>query len=389
MAIDNRYNSGHNATVGANTVVHYYDKAGIKNANLINIYTQFASKETIPTHTGKTYKVSKFLHPYDRDLSSTDFSSKGYISSRNIDDVTAGLVGSILPEGAGNINKRTIKKITMETTLSAYAQMIEYTDEVLLFSEDSMQVKYREELGLLANLQFEDLVQTDMLSTTTVLYSGTATSLATVGTGVDVNGTQDDLFKISYDYIRRCAQKLTRNRAKKNTSIIKGSTTVMSQPVNSSFYCIIGNEVKFDLESITKGTGSALEMAFLPIYKYGNNENTAEGEVGAMHDVRFIESETAVVYEGKGASIPGGYKGTLANNGAKFNVYPILFPTEGSFSTVTLKGENKIIFYDKSPEKLDSANTYGNQGYFSYKFRYAGIIAQDEKLLKGLVGASK
>jgi len=71
-----------------------------------------------------------------------------------------------------------------------------------------------------------------------------------------------------------------------------------------------------------------------------------------------------------------------------FDIFPILFPTEGSFATIGLKGAGKIKFYSKSPEQIDSGNTYGAKGFFSYKFRYASVILQEEKLLKGLFTAS-
>jgi len=38
----NLYGNGTNSTAGANTIVHYYDRAGIKAANRVNVYGQFA-----------------------------------------------------------------------------------------------------------------------------------------------------------------------------------------------------------------------------------------------------------------------------------------------------------------------------------------------------------
>ena len=46
------------ATAGANTVTHYYDKAGVKAANVVNIYGQFADRRSMPLKMGKTFKVS-------------------------------------------------------------------------------------------------------------------------------------------------------------------------------------------------------------------------------------------------------------------------------------------------------------------------------------------
>ncbi|TQV61430.1 MAG: hypothetical protein FNT15_09855 [Sulfurovum sp.] len=74
---------------------------------------------------------------------------------------------------------------------------------------------------------------------------------------------------------------------------------------------------------------------------------------------------------------------------AKFDVFPILFPTEGAFATVGLKGNGKIQFNSKSPSQVELVNPYGTKGFFSYNFWYAGLILEEEKLLKVLVAASK
>lgn len=391
----NVYGTGSNSTAGANTILHYYNKAGVKAANELNVYGQWADKEHMPLKMGKTFKISKFLHIYDRELTDPDFDAKGYLTARSVADVTNGLANdAALGEGAGAVNKRSIKKITMETSFARYGEMIDYTDEVEMFSEDSIQVRYREELGRLANRRNEDLVQLDMLGTTNIIYAGTATSMATLGTGVAVDGSTDDLFRVDYDYIRKASRRLVRNRAVKNTSIVTGSTKVDTRTINKAFYAIIGPEIKFDLESLTRGTGSAEEFAYIPAYKYAGAANLAEGEVGAMHDVRFIESESALVYRQLGATVPTAYAGSLSYTGtigvdAKFDVFPILFPTKGSFATVGLKGHNKIKFNSQSPSKVELGNPYGTQGFFSYNFWYAGIILQEERLLKGLVCASE
>lgn len=377
------------ATVGANTIVHYYDKAGVKAANEINVYAQWADRKEMPLNMGKTFKISKFLHIYDRAVTDTAFATKGYLTARDIATVTSGLTGAALAEGAGAVNKQSIKKVTIQTAFSRYGEMIDYTDEVTMFSEDVLQVRYREELGRLGNRRAEDLIQLDMLATTNVMYGGTATSLATVGTGVAANGSTDSTFRVSYDLIRKSSRKLVRNRAEKNTEIVTGSTKIDTRTINRAFYAIIGPEIKYDLESLVRNNGQySEEIAYVPAFKYGAAGTLAEGEVGAMQDVRFIESESAVVYAGQGAAIPASYTGTLSNNGVNFDVFPILFPTKGSFATVGLKGYNKIKFNAESPETISLTNPYGTNGFFSYSMWYAGIILQEEKLLKVLVAAS-
>lgn len=386
MAASNIYGNGTTtATAGANTVVHYYDRAGLNAANRVSVYGQWADKKSMPTKYGKTFKISRFEHMYDRSVADADFAAKGFLSSRTADEVSAMLTNATLAEGATGVNKKTLQKITYETHLARYGQMIDYTDEVDLFSEDYIQVKYREELGELANSVYEDLIQLDMLSTPTVIYSGDAISMGTVGS---TNGVE---YRVTYDLIRKATRKLIRNRAKKNTQIVTGSTKIGTTPIAKAFYAIVGADVKADLEATVRGTVAAngmTQFAYHPAHEYAGATQLAEGEVGAMHEVRFIESEAAIVYEGKGAAVVAGVNDHLANNGTNVNVYPILFPTEGSFATIGLKGNEKIKFNSKSPSQIDSGNTYGTVGHFSYNFFYAGIILRPEALLKVLVAAS-
>ena len=389
----NVYGNGLNSTAGANTVVHYYDRAGIKAANRKNIYGQFVSRKEMPNKMGKTFKISKFLHMYDRALSDADFAAKGYMTARTADEVSLALTNASLAEGAGAVNKRSLQKITVETSFARYGEMIDYTDEVDLFSEDYIQVKYREELGELANSRMEDLIQLDMLGTGTVLYSGTATSKGTIGDSIATDGSEDANWLVSYDLIRKAVRKLVRNRAKKNTTIVTGSTKIDTKTIAASYYAIIDADVKTDLENITRGTSYEKHYAYVPFHKYGDATKAAEGEVGSMYEVRFIESESAVVYAGKGADVPAGYTGSLAYTGtigtdAKFDVHAILFPTENAFATVGLKGQGKIKFNAQDPSKVELINPYGTQGFFSYNFWYAGLILEEEKLLAVYCGAT-
>ena len=385
----NVYGNGLNSTAGANTIVHYYDRAGIKAANRVNVYGQFVSRKDMPTKMGKTFKISKFLHMYDRSPNDAEFGAKGYLTARTADEVSLALTNASLSEGAGAVNKRSLQKITVETSLARYGEMIDYTDEVDLFSEDYIQVKYREELGELANSRQEDLLQLDMLGTATRLYSGAATSIGTVGAEAVADGSTDATSKVSYDLIRKAVKKLTRNRAKKNTSLVTGSTKIDTRTVARAFYAVIDADVKTDLENLVRGSSYEKEFAWIPVQKYGDAATIADGEVGAMYEVRFIEAEAAVVYAGKGANVPASYTGTLAATSGKFDVHAILFPTEGAFATVGLKGQGKINFKSKSPEEVELVNPYGTTGFFSYNFFYAGIILEPEKLLAVYCGASK
>lgn len=381
------------ASNGANTIVHFYDRAGIKAANATSVYAQFADAKSMPQNMGKTFKISKWQHIYDLDQNHADFAAKGFLGKRTLASVTTNLANSgsagTIAEGAGAVNQVTPKKITFETSLARYGFMIEYTDEAVLFSEDPVQVKYREELGYLMNQASEDLIQRDMLSSAgIVINAGGNITMAQMGSTIAADGTNESLYKVSFDLIRKGVKALVRNRAQRHTEVVTGSTKIGTKPVNKAFYAIVGPEVKYDLETLTRGTSYEKEYVYVPAYQYAAATNLAEGEIGSMHDVRFIESEGALVEVGAGAAIPASYVGTLSHNGTNFDVFPILIPTKGAFATVGLKGQGKVTFYSKAPSEVSLSNPYGTKGFFSANMFYASIALKPECICRINVLAS-
>lgn len=381
------------ASSGANTITHFYDRAGIKAANATSVYAQFADAKSMPQNMGKTFKISKWQHIYDLDQNHADFAAKGFLGKRTLASVTTNLANSgsagTIAEGAGAVNQVTPKKITFETSLARYGFMIEYTDEAVLFSEDPIQVKYREELGYLMNQASEDLIQRDMLSSAgIVINAGGNITMAQMGSTIAADGTNESLYKVSFDLIRKGVKALVRNRAQRHTEVVDGSTKIGTRPVNKAFYAIVGPEVKYDLETLTRGTSYEKEYVYVPAYQYAAATNLAEGEIGSMHDVRFIESEGALVEVGAGAAIPASYVGTLSHNGTNFDVFPILIPTKGAFATVGLKGQGKITFYSKAPSEVSLSNPYGTKGFFSANMFYASIALKPECICRINVLAS-
>jgi N4-gp56 family major capsid protein len=239
---------------------------------------------------------------------------------------------------------------------------------------------YREMLGDAAKQVNEDLIQKDMLSGSNVYYVGSATSRATVGQDTtDAGGADDSDSIIGYDDVRKIVATLNSNRAKKFTSIITGSTKVDTKTINASYVGIVGPEVKYDLQGIADMHS---RPAWIPVNQYGSAGTLMSNEVGAINEMRFIETERAMKFIGDGAAIPDSYTGTLANDGSNFNVYPILCPTEGAFATVGLQGWGKMKFKSKAPGGVEQEDKFGVKGFFSVNWFYASIILDQSKLLR-------
>ena len=413
------------ATSGANTVTHYHDRMGIKAAIDENIFSQAASQRNMPKRYGKTYKVSKWLHILDDDNVNAQglgregdadkydtvdnlplgeagfktqnrvFLTKDYANSAaasdaavayeairnpegpavvptavNVVDNTGNQYGSsrdvgyvatrmpTLAEGASAVNRVGVTKVTIETSLKRYGNYLEYDDEVELFSEEAVQIHYKEELGYMAGQVQDDLVQIDMLNAAGIVgYTGTATAR---------NGISDIMAGVAgFNLIRKVEKQLFVNKAKKTTSVIGASTKITTTPINAGWTAYIDSDVKYDLESVVDTAG---EIAWIPSIKYASAGSLMKGEVGAIHDTRFIEAPRMMHWAGAGS--------------AGVDVHAILYVTPVSFATVGLQGENKIMFKSKAPGKADSTDVYGLRGFFSYNFFYASIALQPEKIAR-------
>jgi len=421
------YGNGTNSTSGANTVTHWHDRLGIKAAIEENLYSQMADRRNMPKRYGKTYKVSKWLHILDDDnmndqgnlvwdegtgtyvpvtdnagykagnkcfldhrydgadsaakhaaalADATAYANSGgfpapveiaagthngnqYGSSRDVGYVTDNM--PVLTEGSTGVNRVGVTKITVETSLKRFGNYLEYSDEVELFSEEPTQIHYKEELGYMAGQVQDDLTQIDMLNAAGVVaYTGTATSRDTV---------TDIMAGVSaYNLIRKTTKQLFINKAKKTTSVIGASTKISTMPVNAGWTAYIDSDVKYDLESVVDTSG---DIAWIPVHKYASSGNVMKGEVGAIHDTRFIESPRQMFW-----------KKDEEFNSQAADVHAILYITPESFATVGLQGNNKIVFKSKAPGKADSTDVYGLRGFFSYNFFYASIVLQPERIAR-------
>jgi N4-gp56 family major capsid protein len=235
-----------------------------------------------------------------------------------------------------------------------------------------MQMEYRTKLARLAIEVKDDNTQLGMLGAAGVrFYAGTATSLDTVG-------QNDENALPTYNFFRKIAKRLKINLAEKNESMLTGSVKVGTTPINRAYYAIVGPDVVYDLEGIPE---------FRAVHEYGYASNLAQNEVGSIHETRFIETTRAMKYAGKGAIVttnPG-----VQETDGHYDVFPILYPTKGSYATVSLAGAGAIKFKSKAPGKATSEDPYGVKGLFSYNTWFAGLALQPEKLLVAYVTASQ
>lgn len=416
-----QYNSGTDATGGANVRTDFYDRAAIKVAVDDLVYGKYVDAKTQKRNSGKTFRISRFRHIL-RDLNASDqgidgegnvigatdyifnnvaYATSGaadaakatydataegiaaiangvepvvmsvttsggsgnlYGGSRNVGDVVSAM--PTLAEGASDVNRVGVTRENFEATLFRRGAYDEYTDEVQLFSDHDMQMEYRTKLARLAIEMKDDDTQLGMLGAAGLrVYSGSATSIDEMGAGGEVAGVDKTIF-------RKLVKQLNINLAQKNSEMITGSTKVGTTPVRKAFYGIVGPDVAYDLEDAE---------GYLPVHEYGYADMLDPNEVGSLHECRFILTNRAMKYAGMGADSTTNTQAYQATDG-KFDVFPVLFPTKGSYATVGLAGKGNITFKSKAPGKATDTDKYGVKGFFSFNYFHAGLALQPEKL---------
>lgn len=455
----NYYGSGKNASNGFQNYTFFLDKNAIKAITNEHIFGQFASVRSMPLNSGKEWRVKVEHYSYNRmpwafngdspmDAQtlalSEDFKKKGYVSNRSLSDVTANLLGDRttygrtwedktnqngstlvngtsgvtsegylidgtteadgktklgkrLLEGQGASNKVTFVDSTINAHITQFGEMIDYTEDVTLFSDTNFQRRAYEELGKRAKDIIEDLHQLTLLGTTNTIFSGAATSLATMGDGIAA-GTPDavtglnaveESYKINYKLIQSVAKRLQKYKVPVMKKMITGLLEFKTTPVPDCYVAICGPDVKFDLMETIRSTAKTDEFAFKGAEQYAKGTTLFNGEFGSVGNIRFVCYDNMLVEKGVGASVDGGYVGNLSHTDNKFDVFPIIIIGGDSFATIQLQGKGTFEFNSMSPkEALSMENPYANKGFFSYKFWYGSVIVRPERVLRLNVLAS-
>lgn len=359
----------------------------------LTTYPKFAGKNSTAWYDKNDANISLKVTD-NTGITSEGFDLNGTTSTANAD------IGKRLFEGQGPSNKVTLVSTTINTFIHRFGEMIDYTEDVLLFSEDNMQLKYHKDLGERQRDIVEDLDQLTLLATPNVMFSGTATSLATMGTGIGTGAVDattglnavEESFKVNYKLLQAAVKRLSRYKVPKKTSMVTGSLKVDTKTIPACYVAICGDDVKVDIQNLVRTNGKLQDFAFVGVEQYAAGDKAVfDGEFGKVGEVRFICSQKMLVARNAGALVDENYVGSLSYTGAvktgKFDVFPILFVGGDSFANIKLQGKGVAEFFSQPPTSTKS-DPYAMKGYFAYKLWYGSIILRPERVLRLNVLAS-
>lgn len=194
----------------------------------------------------------------------------------NLAPATTPLTEGVTPAGS----QLSVTDIT--ATVAQYGDFITGSDVVQYETEDPILTETASILGDQASDTLDELTRDILVAGTNVFYAGTATSRATVASTDLIDAT----------IIKKVVRLMKNNKARKMLEMLDATTGISTTPINSCYIALVHPNTTFGLKAIA---------TFVPVEKYASQKNVMDGEVGAIDEVRFVESTNCKIFAGAGA----------------------------------------------------------------------------------------
>lgn len=252
--------------------------------------------------------------------------------------------------------------VTYEDVSSQLAQFgawIPFTDILIETHEDDNLAQFTMGAGEQAGLTKERILWNMMVAGTNVVYSGTATSRATVVAPVDLGDIQ---------LVQRALKVAM---AQPITKMITASDKVATQPVAPGYIGIGHTNLEQDLRAIT---------GFVPRENYSDSSKILnDHEIGKLQDIRFLLAPHLTYFPSAGG-VP---TNVLTTNGTAADVYPIVFFGADAFGATSLKGSESSRVAVKNPKMGESyEDPLGQRGFVAWKMWYSGVRLNEAWIIR-------
>jgi N4-gp56 family major capsid protein len=227
-------------------------------------------------------------------------------------------------------------------TIAQYGAWVGLTDVIQDLHEDPVLSTMTELCGKQAADVKENIIWGVLRGGTQVIYTGTATTRATVNSVA----TLEDF--------RLAVRELRNNHAKPITKMLKASPNVATEPVNASFVAFAHTTMERDFREMD---------SFLPCHQYSSGGPIHPNEIGRIEEVRIILTPHLTPFYGAGNTTTTG----VVNNGTAVDVYPIVIIAEDAYAVTPLRGTNAATINVKNPGEISYTDPLGQRGLVSWK----------------------
>lgn len=292
------------------TMKTFYDTELLENARAQLFFEQFGKKQPLPANKGRTMEWRKW----------------------NTLPRAAALTEGVIPTG------QKMGMTTLTAALQQYGMYVAITDLLELHAIDNVLLGATEELGASAGETKDILIRNELQTGTSVMYCDT----------VDADGKKTEV--TSYTGMSADNNRLTPDMVNKAATFLK---KMKAPTINGKYVALIHPSVAYDIRSSEE---------WVEVHKYAATTEIFNGEIGELHNVRFVETTNAKITD------QGGKK-----------VYSTIFLGKDAYGVVNPEGgAMEMIVKDKSQAggPLEQFSTAG------YKFEDCTKILYQERMVR-------
>lgn len=265
-------------------VNNYYDRLLLERAVAAFVYNRFADVRDIPEGNTNVIKFRRYT---------------------NLTAATTALVEGVTPVGS------QLAVTDLTATVLQYGDYVTLTDFLQMTTLDPV-------LNETAELQGDQVGDTLDQLTRDVIVAGTQVGYASTATA---RNQITNAMKFTITEAKNAVRVLKGQNAKRITAMVDPYTGIASQPIMPAYIGFVHPDTTRDLKDDSK---------FVPISQYARPEQIMPDEVGAMDEIRLIESTNCKIFTAAGAS---------NGAGGNYNVYATVIVAQHSYAITRISGE--------------------------------------------------
>lgn len=325
----------------------------LKRALPLLVFEKFGQTYPMPTNSTQTAKFRRYF------LSGATGSAGTGSGEFFTPLALTPLVEGVTPEG------RSLSNQDYTVQLQQYGDFVTITDVVDVTHPDNVLGEATDILGEQAAETVETLRYNVLKAGTNVFYANMVAGRSTVAASISLADQ------------RRVTTALSRQNAKKITTVVASTPDFNTKSVEASFAAVVHPDLETDIRNMA---------GFKPVADYGPHTSPWEGEIGSVEQVRYIATTTAKPFPNAGAAV--GSTGKRSTGGVNIDVYPILFFARDAYGIVPLKGHSSMTPMVVNP-KPAAGDPLGQRGTVGWKLWNATVILQEAFMVRLEVAATE
>lgn len=240
-------------------VNNFYSRVMLERARPLLLHNLFAQVKDIPKGNTNVIKFRRY----------------GVLST-----ATTPLSEGVTPAGS------QLSVTDVSATLAQYGDFVVLTDWLSMTTLDPVMTESAEVLGDQAGQTIDVIIRDVLAAGTNAQYADAVTPGSNTQTS-DITSSD----KITEAEVKIAVRTMKNANAMRITRMVAPDGGTNTTPVDAAYVAIVHPDVTYDLQSLS---------SFVPVEKYANKAVLLPGEVGKMHELRFIETTHAKVKTGQG-----------------------------------------------------------------------------------------